>query len=138
MSLILVIDDDPDIVGILKTVLETAGHTVPTAGTAEEGIEKIHSNPPDLIVLDIEMPGKGGLAVASELAKKNLQIPYLLCTASKLNDPLKAYDLYAVRYLYAGSLKKPMDIADIEKGVKHGLGHAQWLKDRQKEKLKKK
>ncbi len=130
MALILVIDDDPDIVGVIKTILETAGHTVSFAGTAEEGIEQINSNPPDLITLDIQMPGKGGLAVANELSRKKLQIPFLLCTATPLNDPLEAYELFMVRHLYAGTLKKPMEISEVDQAVKHGLELAKQLKNR--------
>src|ERR1700686_682756 len=99
MALILVIEDNPDIVKVIKMVLEGRGYTVDSAGTAEEGIEKINTQAPDLIILDIQMPGKGGLAVANELSKKKLQIPFLLCTATVLNDPVEAYELFMVRHL---------------------------------------
>ncbi len=53
---ILVVDDDPDIVESIRLVLESAGYEVESAGTIEEGFEKVESWRPDLILLDIMMP----------------------------------------------------------------------------------
>ena len=53
---ILVVDDDPDIVESIRLVLESAGYQVESAGTIEEGFEKVESWRPDLILLDIMMP----------------------------------------------------------------------------------
>ena len=129
MAKILVIDDDPDIVKVLSMVLKEKGYTVESAETAEEAVIKLNSNPPDLITLDIQMPGKGGLAVANELAQKKLNIPFILCTGSILNDPIEAYELFVVRHLYAGTLKKPMELDDIPEMVKKGLELGRQLKN---------
>ena len=129
MAKILVIDDDPDIVKVISMVLIEKGHTVDSACSAEEAISKLGSNIPDLITLDIQMPGKGGLAVANELARKKLNIPFVLCTGSILNDPIEAYELFVVRHLYAGTLKKPMELNDITNIVKKGLELGGQLKN---------
>ena len=130
MASILIIDDDPDIVKMLQIELKGMGHKVSSAGTAEEAIEKIKANPPDLITLDIHMPGNGGLAVANELDSSKLQIPYILCTGTDIDDPIKAFELFVVRHLYAGTLKKPMKKSQIKAAVKKALELGIQLKNK--------
>ena len=128
MAKILIIDDDPDIIKIFEMLLLERGHRIISAKTGEEGIRKINSDSPDLIILDIQMPGKGGLTVANELANKKLSIPFILCTGTILDDPIEAYELFVVRHLYAGTLKKPMELDDISKTVEKGLELGKDLK----------
>jgi CheY-like chemotaxis protein len=71
MPKILVIDDDPSIVTMLKKMLERAGYEVDIASNGSEGLEKIESSPPDLLVTDIVMPEKEGLELIFYLRKKN-------------------------------------------------------------------
>ena len=82
---ILVIDDDPDLVESVKTVLESKAYQVVVAYNGEEGLEKVVEEKPDLIILDVIMPGKDGFAVCKDL-KENphyyffSKIPVLLLT----------------------------------------------------------
>jgi len=72
---ILVIDDEPQIRRIMRTTLITAGYQVDDAKTAEEGLTKVREFRPDLVLLDINMPGMGGLAACRELrADQNVAI----------------------------------------------------------------
>ena len=71
MSKILVIDDDPSILTMLKKMLEKAGYEVDTANNGSEGLEKIEECPPDLLITDIVMPEKEGLELIFYLRKKN-------------------------------------------------------------------
>jgi two-component system KDP operon response regulator KdpE len=64
---ILVIDDEPQIRRIMRTTLITAGYEVDDAKTAEEGLLKVREFRPDLVLLDINMPGMSGLAACREL-----------------------------------------------------------------------
>jgi two-component system, OmpR family, KDP operon response regulator KdpE len=64
---ILVIDDEPQIRRIMRTTLITAGYEVDDTKTAEEGLEKVREFRPDLVLLDINMPGMGGLAACREI-----------------------------------------------------------------------
>jgi two-component system KDP operon response regulator KdpE len=59
---ILVVDDEPQIRRIMRTTLTSAGYEVEDAKTGEEALEKIRLYRPDLVLLDINMPGMGGLA----------------------------------------------------------------------------
>lgn len=64
---ILLIDDDVDFVEATKTVLESKTFNVIAAYNGDEGLEKVVAERPDLIILDVMMPGKDGFAVCKEL-----------------------------------------------------------------------
>jgi two-component system KDP operon response regulator KdpE len=64
---ILVIDDEPQIRRIMRTTLTTAGYEVDDAKTGEEGLLKMRDFRPDLVLLDINMPGMGGLAACKAI-----------------------------------------------------------------------
>jgi CheY-like chemotaxis protein len=57
---ILVVDDEPDFAAIVQENLEKEGFEVEVAYDGIEGLEKVHANPPDAIVLDVMMPEKDG------------------------------------------------------------------------------
>ena len=61
------IDDEPQIRRIMRTTLITAGYEVDDTRTAEEGLVKVREFRPDLVLLDINMPGMGGLAACREI-----------------------------------------------------------------------
>jgi two-component system KDP operon response regulator KdpE len=64
---ILVVDDEPQIRRIMRTTLTGAGYEVDDAKTGEEALEKLRVYHPDLVLLDMNMPGMGGLAVCREI-----------------------------------------------------------------------
>lgn len=64
---ILIADDEPDILEILQFNLQQEGYEVVTAKTGDDAIEKAKQNKPDLIILDIMMPGKNGMEVCNIL-----------------------------------------------------------------------
>src|SRR5512133_2810605 len=76
MAKILVFDDEPSILLMLKKMLEKAGHDVDVALNGREGLEMFEKNKPDLLITDIIMPEKEGLETIFELRKKypNLKI----------------------------------------------------------------
>ncbi len=82
---ILVIDDDPDIHVAVKIVLESKAYQVITALDGDEGLRKVVDERPDLIILDVIMPGKTGFEVCRELKSDPIyhffsEIPVLLLT----------------------------------------------------------
>ena len=96
---ILLVDDDPDLVEATKAVLERK-YEVITAYNGDDGLKKVVEERPDLIILDVIMPGKDGFAVCKEL-KENphyyffSKIPVLLLTVfgrgvEQTNIPLSA------------------------------------------------
>jgi CheY-like chemotaxis protein len=70
MAKILVIDDEPAILLMLKKMLEKAGHKVDTASNGNEGIILFEKNKHDLLITDIIMPEKEGMETIIELRKK--------------------------------------------------------------------
>lgn len=90
---VLVIDDDPKAVEIISTYLEKAGYTVLRAYGGEEGLQVAQSHQPELIILDLMMPGIGGFEIVDTLksAPKTAQIPIIVLTAKYLSpDDRKA------------------------------------------------
>ena len=63
MKRILVADDEPDVVTLVTMLLKPAGHELFVAETGEEAIEQVRSHRPDLVILDILMPGGHGFSV---------------------------------------------------------------------------
>ncbi len=89
---ILVIDDEPQIRRLMRTTLISAGYEVDDAKTGEEGLEKISVYHPDLVLLDINMPGIGGLATCETLRlDKNIAIIMLTVRDSEA-DKVAALD----------------------------------------------
>jgi two-component system alkaline phosphatase synthesis response regulator PhoP len=80
---ILIVDDDPDLVEAVSIILESKGYAVAAAYGGIEGLEKVKTEKPDLIVLDVMMPDKDGYEVCKELKadEKYRSIPILLLTA---------------------------------------------------------
>ena len=90
---ILIVDDDPDLVEAVSTILESKDYAVSKAYGGVEGLKKAKSEKPDLIVLDVMMPDKDGYAVCKELKAdaKYRSIPILLLTAVVSNIPTSRY-----------------------------------------------
>ena len=80
---ILLVDDDPDFIEATRTVLETQPYEVLTALSGEEGLKKAKEEKPDLVLLDIIMPGVDGFQVCQQLKKdpQLSQIPVIMITS---------------------------------------------------------
>lgn len=74
MAKILVLDDEPSILLMMKKMLEKEGHEVAVALNGIEGMELYEQNKPDMVITDILMPGKEGLETIIELRKKNPEL----------------------------------------------------------------
>lgn len=79
---ILIIDDEPDIVLLLKSRLESHGFNVESAYSGEEGLEKIKDFNPDVILLDVIMPFMSGYTVCSHIkSDETLNRPVIMLTS---------------------------------------------------------
>jgi DNA-binding response OmpR family regulator len=78
---ILVVDDEENIRLLFKGELEDDGYDVVMAGSGEEALILFDKFQPDLVTLDIKMPGMGGLKTLEQIREKSLDIPVILCTA---------------------------------------------------------
>jgi two-component system response regulator MprA len=96
---ILVVDDDPEIVSFLKRGLTYEGYTVDTAGDGSEALAKIREAEPDLVVLDVMMPGLDGMEVSRRI-RQGSALPILMLTAKgTVTDRVKGLDSGADDYL---------------------------------------
>ena len=66
---VLIIDDDPDFSDLLNAILEKSGLAVETCAYGEEGLERVRKTAPDLVVLDVFMPGIHGLQALRQLRR---------------------------------------------------------------------
>ena len=81
MSRILIIEDNPDLAFGLQKTLEFEGHDVEVAGDGPTGLERALDGEPELIVLDVMLPGMDGFGVLRELRGGGAQMPVLVLTA---------------------------------------------------------
>lgn len=120
---ILVVDDEPDTLEIIKIGLEFRNYRVVTAVNGEEALEKISSEMPDLVVLDVMMPKIDGLEVCKR-TKANFftsQIPIILLTArGQVEDKVHGLSLGADDYL-----AKPFDMRELAARVEMILRRTQ-------------
>ena len=96
---VLVVDDEPQIRRIMRTTLTGAGYEVDDAKTGEEALEKCREFRPDLVLLDINMPGMGGMAACRAIrADANVAI-IMLTVRNAEADKVKALDAGADDYI---------------------------------------
>jgi DNA-binding response OmpR family regulator len=99
---IMVIDDEKEVLEEMEAWLGDQGYNVMTAKNADEGLRKLNSNSAHLLLLDINMPKKDGLAILSEL-KRNIKteaIPVIMLTARvETSSILEAMEMKACDYV---------------------------------------
>jgi two-component system response regulator MprA len=78
---ILVVDDDPRLVSALRRTLSYEGYAVSTAANGESALAQVRAKPPDLLVLDLMLPGIDGLEVCRRLRDAGEQVAILMLTA---------------------------------------------------------
>ena len=81
MQRILVIDDDPAVIGVVRRGLAYEGYHVDTAGTGMQGLAAARDHAPDLVVLDLMLPGLDGYEVLGRLRAADPDVPVLMLTA---------------------------------------------------------
>lgn len=107
---ILVVDDLEDNLFLLQTVLEIEGYEVDTALNGRLALAKISASPPDLLLLDVMMPGMNGLDVTQRIrSNKNLPFfPILLITAHEEANARQGLDIGADDFI-----RKPIDFDEL-------------------------
>src|ERR1700733_8157421 len=78
---VLIIDDESEIRESLQTLLEMEGFAVDTAVTGEDGLAQMADHPFDLVLLDLALPGRGGMDILSEIRSHDSRLPVIMITA---------------------------------------------------------
>lgn len=86
---VLVVDDELDFLEIVKTRLKANNYNVITAINGKEALEKIENEKPDVVLLDILMPGMDGISVLKRIRKKYKTLPVFIVTAFSNKERFK-------------------------------------------------
>lgn len=115
MKKILLVDDEEGIQMLYREELEDDGYEVISAFTGEEGLLKVKEESPDLVILDIQMPGMNGIETLRQMKMAKPDLPVILCSAyNEFKQDLGAWasDDYVV---------KSSDISELKETVRKHL-----------------
>ena len=119
MATILVVDDEPDVVEIVKFRLERDGHNIITAADGQSGLAIAFGAHPDLVILDVMMPGIDGFEVLFQMKNnpKTQNLPVIMLTAkTDLSSISKGWGMDVDNYV-----TKPFKVDDLAQTVKNVL-----------------
>lgn len=115
MPTILVVDDDRNLAILYEQELAEEGYEVIVAGNAKDAIRRVDEAPPDLVVLDIRMPGMDGIEAMGRILSRNNRMPVILNTAyTSYKDNFMSWsaDAYVV---------KSSDLTELKREIRKAL-----------------
>jgi two-component system, OmpR family, KDP operon response regulator KdpE len=124
---VLVIDDEPQILRALKTILTERHFQVATASRGEEGLALAAANPPDVIILDLSLPDMDGFEVCARLREWTSVPIIVLSVRDHERDKVMALDKGADDYL-----TKPFGIEELLARIRVALRHAAQVQTQSK------
>jgi two-component system nitrogen regulation response regulator GlnG len=126
MGIILVVDDDPQLRQSFEKLLIGEGHTVWTAATGEAALAIVKDRLPDLVIMDVRMPGMSGLETFQAMHKIEPRLPVIIMTAYGTTETaIEATKLGAFDYVL-----KPFDIPDILNLIGQALDAGRFMRSR--------
>jgi two-component system, OmpR family, alkaline phosphatase synthesis response regulator PhoP len=124
---ILVVEDEQHLADGLRFNLEAEGYRVQVVDTGEAALELLQTDSPDVVVLDIMLPGKDGFAVMSEMRQAGQFVPTLMLTArGHPEDVLRGFAAGADDYL-----TKPFELRILIARIRGLLRRREWLRPRE-------
>ena len=115
---IMIVDDEPQIRRVVRTTLSSQGYAVLEAKTGEEALEKLRTDHPSLILLDVNMPGMSGLDVCREV-RQSSHVPIIMLTVRNAErDKVQALDAGADDYVV-----KPFGSQELMARIRAALRH---------------
>ena len=112
---ILIVDDDPEIVAMLSTRLTKRGYAVSTAGDGHKAIELAKKELPDLVLLDVMMPGKSGWEVARTIKQDPATHAVKIVMVSAIGE--KTNEITAPIYGADAHVDKPFEFEQLERVI---------------------
>lgn len=113
---ILVVDDEPQIRRVLRSTLSTQGYVITEAKTGEEALESLRKERPDLVLLDMNMPGMSGIETCSEIRRASDAPIIMLTVRNAERDKVAALDAGADDYVV-----KPFGIEELLARIRSAL-----------------
>jgi DNA-binding response OmpR family regulator len=108
---ILVVDDEPTICSMMKVFLSQIGYQVTTVNSGEDAIAVFEEDPPDMVLLDISMPGMRGIDVLQLMKCRKADCGIIMLSAYGDDQTIQeAMDMGAYCYI-----QKPMELMDLKK-----------------------
>ncbi|HVP42843.1 MAG TPA: sigma-54 dependent transcriptional regulator [Terriglobales bacterium] len=115
---ILVVDDEPSMLGYMRTLLEVDAHRVETAGSGSEALQRVRRDPvPNVVLLDLLMPGLDGLRTLEQLRALNPELKVVMLSC--VSDTRKVVE--AMRLGAKDYLTKPFNKAELDAVLRHCL-----------------
>jgi len=117
-ALVLVVEDNPRNLKLVRDLLDFAGYRTLCAATAEEGIDHARAHHPDLVLMDIQLPGMDGMEALGRLRAEHGDVPVVALTAFAMKHDRE-------RFLAAGFdayIEKPLDVREFPHRVAAILG----------------
>lgn len=126
MAQILIVDDDAQLRLSFERLLNAEGHEVRVAGSGETGIQAVRESVPDLVVMDVRMPGMDGLQAFQRMRELEPRLQVIIMTAyASTETAIEATKLGAFDYVL-----KPFDIPDILNLISQALEAGRVMRDR--------
>jgi DNA-binding NtrC family response regulator len=123
---ILIVDDEPNVRLVFRTALESVGYGVSEAGDGETALELLESRDFSLALLDLRMPGLGGLETLRQLRSKGIRCPVVVVTAhGSMPDVVAAMRLGAVDFI-----PKPLSPETLRRVVREAVTQTDVRADR--------
>jgi DNA-binding response OmpR family regulator len=118
MAKIMIVDDDPEICNLLQYTLESMGHNIRVCDNGREVIETLKEFKPDLMILDVMLPGIDGYSIATTISQEEglSQIPIIVLSALEPSRSLFIKFNQVVAFL-----TKPFNTDDLFEAIKNGL-----------------
>lgn len=117
MPRVLIIDDDRNLRFAFRRVLDPRTYTIDEAGSGEQGLSMVHSQPYDVILLDLRMPGMSGMDVLTKLIEHDPKTPVIMMTAFGTTETA----IQAIKNGAFDFVLKPFDIEELQRIVEHAV-----------------
>lgn len=119
MNRLLVVDDEVEICEFLKTYFEERQFDVLTATSGEAALAVIEKERPQVVLLDVHMPGMGGMRVLKTIKEKYPQVKVIMVTALETREKIEE----AMRLGADNYITKPLSLEYLEKDVQQKISH---------------
>jgi nitrogen regulation protein NR(I) len=123
MSKILIIDDDEQLSKSFAKILNQEGYDVKRARSGEEGLKRMQDQSPDLVVLDVRLPGMNGIKTLELMHERNPKLPVIIFTAYGTTETaIEAMKIGAFDYIY-----KPFNVPEMLKTIASGIEASRFM-----------